>query len=113
MHEASIAQSLLEIVRRAAAGTSVESIVRIEISIGRLKAIEPQLLISCFEFMAENTICEGAELMITAIPISVRCEACGAISDVSGYRFRCGMCNSGALKIISGSELKVDRIQAI
>ena len=113
MHEASIAQSLLGIVQRAVEKTEVRKIVQIEISIGRLKAIEPELLVSCFDFMAEETVCEGAELMINEIPISVSCEACGEISDVSGFRFRCGICDSGALKIIRGSELKVDRIQAI
>ena len=113
MHEASIAQSLLGVVRRAVAGTNVEKIVRIELSIGRLKAIEPQLLSSCFQFMAEDTVCEGAELVISAIPVSVCCKQCDATFEVSDYRFRCEVCDSTALTIVSGSELRVERIQAI
>ncbi|MBT3063200.1 MAG: hydrogenase maturation nickel metallochaperone HypA [Candidatus Thiodiazotropha sp.] len=112
MHEASIAQSLLCIVQQSAAKTNAEKITRIEVSIGRLNAVEPELLSSCFEFIAEGTVCEDAELVILVIPISVRCNECGEISTISSYRFRCASCTGNALSVISGRELKVERIQA-
>lgn len=112
MHEATIAASLLGIVERSAADAGASEIIRIEVALGRLKAVEPDLLESCFEFMAEGTVCQGAELAIRHIPIIARCRNCGCLSEISAFRFRCGYCEGRDLEVVSGRELKVDRILA-
>jgi hydrogenase nickel incorporation protein HypA/HybF len=112
MHEATVAASLIGIVERAAAGLKGAKVVKVEVSIGRLKAVEPALLTSCFAFMAENTICDGAELVCTSLPVVARCGACNDVFEVKAFDFHCPACASQALTVESGRELRVDRILA-
>lgn len=112
MHEATVAASLIRIVERAAQGLGNARVIRIELSIGRLKAIEPCLLISCFGFMAEDTICAGAEVICREVPITVLCADCAETQAIPGYQFRCPTCDGNNLTIKGGGELRVDRIFA-
>lgn len=112
MHEATVAASLIRIVERAIQGLGDARVTRVELSIGRLKAIEPSLLVSCFGFMAENTICAGAEVICHEVPVTVSCADCGEIREIPGYRFRCPGCDGSNLTIKGGGELRVDRILA-
>lgn len=112
MHEASIAASLLQIAQRALASSAGTKVLRIDVSIGRLKAVEAELVESCFGFMAEGTACEGAEMKVQVIPVTARCQACGETSEIQRYRFVCAACGGTELTVIGGRELRVDRILA-
>lgn len=112
MHEATIAASLIGIVERATAELKGVRVVKVEVSIGRLKAVEPALLASCFAFMAEGTACAGAELVCASLPVVARCGACAAVFQVEAFDAGCPACASRALVLEGGRELRVDRILA-
>src|SRR5205085_607800 len=61
MHELSIAQSVVEIAERHAAGRRVQ---KVELQVGYLRQVVPSALTFSFELVAQGTLVEGAELDI-------------------------------------------------
>ena len=112
MHEATIVMSILGIARRAMADRPDALVSRIEISVGKLRAVEPCLLETCFAELSDGSACQGAALAINTIPITARCRDCGRITRINRFRFRCHTCSSADLDIVTGRELRVDRLIA-
>lgn len=112
MHEATIVMSILGIARRAMADRPDALVSRIEISVGKLRAVEPCLLETCFAELSDGSACQGAALVINTIPVTARCRDCGRTTRVNRFRFRCHTCGSTGLDIVTGRELRVDRLIA-
>ena len=69
MHEMSIAQSLLDIIREEMAKHDARVLKSIRLHIGQLSAIVPDSLSFCFEVMTSGTELEGAKLIMEVIPL--------------------------------------------
>jgi hydrogenase nickel incorporation protein HypA/HybF len=111
MHEASIVDGMLAVLRDHAAQHGVDRIRRVTVRVGQLKAVEPKALLACFAAFAENTVAAGAELVIEHVPVRAHCEDCGEDSEIIKYRFRCTRCQGRALSIISGDELYIESFE--
>ncbi len=112
MHEAAIVAGLMKILERQAALHGVSRIGRVNLKVGRLKAVEPQALVACFEIFAEGGVAEGAELCVDHLPVRGRCGACGCDFEVKGYRFRCPRCGGGDVAVTGGEELYIESFEA-
>jgi hydrogenase nickel incorporation protein HypA/HybF len=108
MHELSIAQSLVEIVSRHAAGRRVE---RVELKVGHLRQVVPSALEFAFELLAGGTCIEGAQLVIEDIPARGRCRACGVGTTMLEFPLRCAGCGGLDLDLLAGEELLVDALE--
>ena len=97
MHEATIVMSILGIARNAMANRSDALVSRIEVSVGKLRAVEPSLLKACFAELSGGSVCQGAVLVVNTIPITARCRDCGRTSPIDRFRFRCCACRSTGL----------------
>jgi hydrogenase nickel incorporation protein HypA/HybF len=64
MHESGLIEDLLGKVEAVARQHSARKVVRIEVSIGPLAAIEPEHLREHFAMAAAGTVAEGAELEV-------------------------------------------------
>ncbi|WP_093174879.1 hydrogenase maturation nickel metallochaperone HypA [Pseudovibrio sp. Tun.PSC04-5.I4] len=82
MHEASIAMSILRIANSAMGDLKDAEVDRIEVVIGKLKAIEPELLVQCFTALAKGTLCENAKLQPREVPVTVRCRSCSGKTEI-------------------------------
>lgn len=112
MHEASIVEGLMRILEQQAARHGVSAIRRVNVKAGRLRAVEPRQLVSCFEMFAEGTVADGAELIVDEVPVRTRCKACGREFDVPRYRFECPDCGGGDVDVIQGQELYIESFEA-
>ncbi len=110
MHELSIAESIIEIVRDnfPANGGRLKSI---KVRIGELAAVLPDSLEFCFNAITKGTTLEETRLVIERRGIVARCADCGAESSVQELSFRCAACGSVNVKLISGNELQVVEIE--
>ncbi len=111
MHELSICQSLLKQVGNIAAEHKASVVEIIYLQVGPLSGVEPNLLLSVFPFASADTVAEQAKLIISSMPIRVRCRACFAESEVSINRLICGQCGDWQTEILSGDELLLERIE--
>lgn len=113
MHEMGLAQNILDIVLRTASSNGARRVVRVKIRAGRLRAIVPDQLRFCFDFVAKDSLAEGAELAVQIVPIRTRCRGCAAEFEVEPVRFVCPGCGGEELDILQGKELLVENIEIL
>ncbi len=109
MHELSIAQSILEIVRQHL--PEGERVREVQLQVGQLAGVVPESLEFCFEVVAAGTAIEGARLVIQRDPVRASCRECSQEFAVEQSAFVCPACGSGNLQVTSGTELRVIQIE--
>jgi hydrogenase nickel incorporation protein HypA/HybF len=108
MHELSIAESVVAIVKRHAAGGRVACV---ELKVGHLRQVVPSALTFAFELLVEGTALEGAELRIEEVPAAGICRECGAESTMLDFPLRCASCGALDVELVAGEELQVDALE--
>jgi hydrogenase nickel incorporation protein HypA/HybF len=111
MHELSVAENILEIVRETLDANGGGTVRSVKICVGELAGIVPESLKFAFDAIKAGTFLEGAKLEIEKKPIVVHCENCGGESSIERFLFKCPQCASENLEIISGNELQVMEIE--
>jgi len=108
VHELSIADAVVELAARHAAGRRV---TRVEVKVGHLRQVVPDSLAFAFELVADGTVVEGAELVLEEVPAAGRCRACGAESPLREFPLCCAACGGLDVEVIRGEELLVDSLE--
>jgi hydrogenase nickel incorporation protein HypA/HybF len=108
VHEYAIAEGVLGIVARHAAGRKV---ARVDLKVGCLRQVVPDALEFAFELAARGTRAEGAELVIEEVPASVQCRECGMVSSAPTFPMRCASCGTFKVDVASGEELLVQSLE--
>ncbi len=111
MHEMSIAQSLVEIIRDEMIKNHAKTLRSVRLQVGEMSAIVPQSLSFCFEVITAGTEMEGARLLMEVIPVEGACRGCGERFRIKEFEFLCPSCGSTAVAAISGQELTIVEIE--
>lgn len=111
MHELSVCQALIEQVESLATQNEAERALSIELRIGPLSGVEPELLRQAYPPAAAGTLADGAELIIREQPVRVRCNDCGAETDATPNRLLCGSCGGWRTQLLQGDELLLAKIE--
>ena len=107
MHELAIAESIVAIAERHAAGRRVS---RVEVAVGHLRQVVPAALEFAFELVAQGTLLDGAELALEEVPAAGRCRSCDAESRLDGFPFTCRACGGWDVEVTAGEELRVESL---
>ncbi len=107
MHEMSIAQSLIDIIKEEMHKHNAKVLKSVRLDIGQLSAIVPESLSFCFEVMTSGTELEGAELIMKIIPLKGTCKECSREFEIKEYAFECSHCSSPNIDTIAGRELSI------
>ena len=108
MHELSLAESVVAIASRHAAGRPG---ARVELKVGHQRQVVPSALEFAFELVAQGTVVEGAELVLEEIPAAGRCRRCAAESELPGFPLACAACGSVDVELLRGEELLVEALE--
>jgi hydrogenase nickel incorporation protein HypA/HybF len=108
MHELSIADAIVDVALRHAAGRRV---AKVEVSVGALRQVVPDALDFAFGLVAQGTALDGAELELRHIAAVGRCRACAAQSEMDDFPLRCGRCGGLEMDVLAGEELQVDALE--
>jgi hydrogenase nickel incorporation protein HypA/HybF len=108
MHELSIAQAVVEIASRHAAGRTVH---RVEVRVGHLRQVVPSALEFAFQLLSDGTVLDGAELVIEEVPARGICRRCETETTMSRFPLQCSSCGGLDLEIVAGEELLVDALE--
>jgi len=111
MHELSIAESILEAVRKELTSYPGARPMRVGLRIGQLAAVDVDSLSFCFESVVRGTEWESLQLDARVCPQQRRCNDCGEEFAVVGYNSICPKCSGSHTKLISGDELDFDYLE--
>jgi len=110
MHELSVCQALISQVAQVARSNHAATVTDIYVDVGPLSGVEQPLMRNAFPIAAAGTVANNATLHLQAMPIRVRCEECGAESEVAANRLTCTQCGDWRTNLISGDELLLQRV---
>lgn len=111
MHELAITQSMLDIVLEQAEKAKAKKVDRINLVIGELSGFVEECVQFYFNFLAKETLAEGATLCCTTVPAKARCRGCDKVFKLKELNWTCPHCGDNNIEIISGKELFVDSIE--
>jgi hydrogenase nickel insertion protein HypA len=117
MHEFSIAQQVVDVVREAAERAGGARVTEIHLRIGELSFISGEQLLFAIGELGRGTMMDGAKVTMVGEPGSAKCESCGAEEAVSYERLRgrgaplaeCAKCG-GIARLSGGSGCTVENI---
>jgi hydrogenase nickel incorporation protein HypA/HybF len=105
MHELSLAQSLLELIRQQAAEHGFARVNLVKLSCGRLSGVEPQALDFAFTCAIPGTLCEAARLELTILPLKLHCFDCDQeLAREDGDPTTCPVCGGSRVTVTAGFE---------
>lgn len=107
MHELSIAEAIVEMVRERTAGRPVS---RVRLTVGRLSGVVPEALEFCFDLATAGTRLEGATLEIEQPEGAARCRTCQVDFVLDDLILLCD-CGSADVEVIAGRELLVTSVE--
>jgi hydrogenase nickel incorporation protein HypA/HybF len=108
MHELSLSSAVVGTVVKHAEGRRVEVV---NLRIGRLRQVVPETLDFYFDFVARDTVCDGAELKFEIIEAVLRCNPCATEWGIEIPHFRCPTCGGSDVEVASGNEFEVESIE--
>ncbi len=111
MHELSVCLSLLQQVESIAAERGATAVIRIELEVGPLSGVEPELLRNAWPLACAGTIAEPAELSIASCDLMVECSQCGAQTAAKANRLLCGACGDYRTRVVAGEDLTLLRLE--
>ena len=111
MHEMSVCLALLDQLRAIAADRQAPRATRIELDIGPLSGVEADLLRNAWPIASAGTIAAGAELIINAADVVVRCTQCDAETEARPNRLVCGSCGDFRTTVVTGDEMILRRVE--
>ena len=114
MHEASIAQSILDTAFEECRKSGYEKIQSIEVKIGRASGCMPDALSFAFDALKQGTPANDAALIIEDILVGGRCLKCN--KEFTGeelFVFSCPHCGASDIEVSRGRELNITGIEVI
>jgi hydrogenase nickel incorporation protein HypA/HybF len=108
VHELSLASAIVNTAAKHADGRRV-SVVNLRV--GRLRQVVPDTLEFYFEFVARDSVCEGARLEQEVIDAQLRCRPCAYEWAIEIPAFRCPLCGGSDVEIAAGDEFEVQSIE--
>jgi hydrogenase nickel incorporation protein HypA/HybF len=108
MHELSIALSVLDIVKTAAADAGLARVDTVRLRVGKATGVLPDALRFAFDCSKAGTPASTAALEIEEVPIGGRCDDCARdFTSPEPYVLACPLCGGSAFHITTGGELAV------
>jgi len=113
MHEMSLCESILDILKEQAEKDHFSQVKRVSVDIGPLSCVEPEALQFGFDVVMKGSLAEGAVLEIERPPAEALCLACFKTVPVKARFDSCPECGSDALQVVSGEELKIRELEVV
>ncbi len=89
----------------------MDQLLEIDLKVGPLSNVEPILMQSAFEAVIQDEErFTDVKLNVNVVPIKVKCELCGVVSEVHNYVFRCEN-GHPTNNIIQGDELVIEKVR--
>lgn len=111
MHEAAIAQSVIEIAEGVARQRGAAKIRKIKLRIGEFRGVVGDALEFSFQALKKGTLAANAELEIETIRLRAECRNCARVEvAMDDFNLLCPGCGE-MLNITAGREMQVEYVE--
>lgn len=107
MHELSIAENILDIVRQYVPENEYRLLRSIRVRVGTQAGVVADSLLFSFEAITHDTPMQAAKLIIESVPYSINCRSCQSASNPEEGTMICPACGSLDTVVTGGTELQV------
>jgi len=107
MHELSIANSVLEAVRKERERLNGARVTKVGLRIGELAGVDPEALSFGFEVLVKDSELAPLALEIEFTSRRHECSQCKHVFTVVEYQVDCPACGSTETRCIGGDELEL------
>jgi hydrogenase nickel incorporation protein HypA/HybF len=111
MHEMSLVQSLVETALAQAGRTGAGRIVRVHLLVGQFSDENEGSIRMYWREFAQGTPAQDAELVFETVPARIECLACGQAFEFDRKAAECPACHSSHVRVASGEEVELGRIE--
>ncbi len=111
MHELSIAQNILSILRQEIPSTNLSKIKSVKLKLGILSNIYPPALEEGWQVVSQNSGLPDCRLDIEQIPMTINCLDCGHDFSTNEFAFTCFACGSTNIEVKKGEEITLSEIE--
>ena len=111
MHEMSICESILGVLKDQAREQKFDRVKRVCVEVGPLAGVEIEALKFGFDVVMRGSLAEHAVLDIIETPARAWCFACGMTVIIAERYDPCPGCGSHQLQVTSGEELRIKELE--
>lgn len=112
MHEYSLVASVMDRVLEIAKEQGNLPVEEVNLDIGVLQEIVPELLVWAFDAAKEDTLAANAALRWKMVPARLCCDACGATyAPEDDVFWQCPKCRWNGAEVLEGDELHIRTIK--
>jgi len=111
MHELSIAENLVRVIREELRAHPNARLKTAVVRVGGLRLIEPLTLEYCFQAAVADSPLAGAQLRVERVEASARCGKCGLEFTVEHNWFECPQCGETGAELLRGDELQLVSVE--
>lgn len=111
MHELSVAQSILDIVRQSVPDQELADVRIVRLKLGTFSGVVADSLDFCFTAISAETPLGKAHLEFERIPFVVQCHQCQKTFENDIGFVVCPECGGTETAVLSGRELQVTEIE--
>ncbi len=114
MHELAIVKNIVKHSEKVVAENNAKKAEEIYLRIGALYFVMEDLLDTAFKFASRGTVCEGARLSVSYIPVTLKCKKCGCIYTTAPREMTstpCPECACEEQEFLAGKEFFIDQIE--
>lgn len=111
MHEISLAEGVLQLIEDAAREQKFSRVNAVWLEIGELAGVEVESLRFCFDAVTRDSVAQGAELRIVAVPGAGWCAQCANAVPLSEVFGACPQCGALQVRVTGGTQLRVKELE--
>ena len=114
MHETGVCRHIVDTVERYALAGHAKRVTKVNLELGEVHDIVPEILQGAFEWMCRGTVAEGCQMVIERVPFTVLCQSCGEIyrlDYLDEKTWRCPVCQARDYRLHTGREFSITSIE--
>jgi hydrogenase nickel incorporation protein HypA/HybF len=111
MHEAAVAESILNMIIEQSAQLDNARPVSARISCGQFNRLNEEAMQFAFEAISQGTPCQGMRLDIRCIPLQAHCRQCSTLFDFDIYHPVCPTCTAEEYDFQPDAPLLLEEIE--
>lgn len=112
MHELGIVMNVIRQVEEVALENGVEKVVKLNMEVGEVSSVVPELFTDCFEWAKKKTrFLKDAQLELIVLEAVSYCRACKETFRTTSYAKQCPHCASYDTYLVTGNEINIRDIE--